>query len=158
MEKRRIDWGEAVVPGLALVFALAYFYQTMDGPRQALYWPIGVIILLTVLWLLVVIRFLIQPGTAAVVAREERRPDVKSRRFRTGLILLAPIVYLAIMPFTGFSIANFIFLQAMFRGLGGKSWVKNLAMGGGVAIFLHIALITLMKLNLPQLTIGSLAI
>ena len=56
---RRLDWGEGIVPALTLVFVLAFFFQTWDGPRSALYWPVGVAVVLGIFWVPVVLKFLV---------------------------------------------------------------------------------------------------
>lgn len=153
---RRVNWGEAVVPGLALCFAMAYLYQTWDGPPGALYWPMGVAGVLAVLWIMVIVMFVVERNNGDKEGFDWAA--VKPKIARPAMILLGPAAYLAVIPFTGFSIGSFLFLLLLFRGLGGRSWVVGIAVGAGVTLFLHVTLIVLMNLSLPRLSIGGLAI
>ena len=38
--KKQLKLEEAVIPGIALLFAAAYFIQTTDGPAEVMRWPI----------------------------------------------------------------------------------------------------------------------
>jgi hypothetical protein len=65
---------------------------------------------------------------------------------------------LLLISHLGFTLTNFTFMLVVFRGLGGRRWGQNLAVAAGIAIFLHLALVVLMKQELPRLTIGGLTI
>lgn len=156
--QRRIDWGEAVVPGLVLVFGLAYFFQTRDASWAVLYWPLIVAVLTGILLLGVVFKFVI---IRVEEKQEEAGPGFKARLLgskKSGLIFLGSVGYVCAVPFIGFSLSNFIFMQVIFRGLGSKKWIMNILTALGLTVFLHVVLIVLMKLSLPQLMIGPLTI
>ena len=48
--RRTINWGEAIVPGLGLLFAIAYFIQVTDASWVALQWPVLIAIVSGLLW------------------------------------------------------------------------------------------------------------
>ncbi len=160
MEKpqRRIDWGEAVVPGIGLLFCLAYYIQTWNAPRSAMFWPIMVSVVAGLFWVLVVVKFLFVRRPTASESQQLTWPGFKKRYGRLLLIGLGAIGYVTAVPYIGFSISNFIFMQVIFRGLGSRRWATNVAVALGITLFLHVALIVLMKLSLPQLTLGPVTI
>jgi hypothetical protein len=161
MEERKhnkIDWGEAIVPGLALAFGLAFFFQTRNAPAAVLYWPMIAAFLTGLLGIPIVLRFVVgksktpvsqSPKGLASRIREARKP---------GLVLLSAVSYLAILPYLGFSLCNFLFILVVSRGLGSRKWVQNVFVALGLTVFLHLVLIVLMKMNLPRLPIGPLTI
>lgn len=156
-----IDWGEAIVPGIALVFGVAFFLQTTDAPLDALFWPLITAAAVLAFWLFTVKAFVFRHPS-----RQTDRPAwpaTPSPAFgrsagRVVLILTASVAYLLLIPHLGFSVTNFVFMVAVFRGLGSRRWVLNLVVAAGIALFLHLALVALMKLELPQLVIGGLAL
>lgn len=158
--KQKIDWGEAVVPGLGLLFVLAYFYQTRDAPRVALFWPGYVAAVFGVLLVLVVVQFIVRKRVDA----DRRRPEgftwttLKHRFGPAALVLVIPVAYVLVIPYLGFSISNFLLLQLIFRGLGSRKWLVNLSVGLGITLFLHFALVVFMQLSLPRLELGSITI
>lgn len=157
MDKNRpkINWGEALVPGLGLLFGVGYFLQSLDAPKQALVWPTLTALTVLVFWAPIVVKF---------VFRKDAPPNRIRLSWlwrdgqRTGLITAATLGYLVLVPFLGFSISNFLFMLAVFRGLGSQQWKKNLTVALVIAVFLHVALVVLMKLSLPQLELGNIAI
>ncbi|MFH1982598.1 MAG: tripartite tricarboxylate transporter TctB family protein [Pseudomonadota bacterium] len=156
--KIHIDWAEAIVPGIALFFGVAFFYQTTDAPKDALFWPLITAGTTLVLWFLALKRFVVQrrcedTGPSPLAAT----PAVTSYRTkaRIALILSAAVGYLVLIPFLGFSVTNFLFMLVVFRGLGSRRWGQNMAVAAGIAIFLHVALVVLMMQELPRLVIGS---
>jgi len=154
--RRRIDLGEAIVPGLGLLFGGAYFLQTTDAPADALYWPILTALVAGPLWLAVVLSFV-------WVRREESRPRPRLGWLwgpgrRVSFILAASIGYLLVIPWLGFSLTNFVFMLAVFRGLGGRKRWTNTAVALGITVFLHVALVVLMKQSLPQLELGWISL
>lgn len=155
MQKNRKHFNpeEAIVPGIALIFGIAYFVQTMDASMVAIRWPYIIAALTGILWLCVVAFFLFD--------NPETRTRNKLKRGDTGkiaLILLSPIAYIASMSFIGFGISSFIFLAVLFRLLGGTSWLHNLAISLVITAFLYVSMIVLMKMSLPRLVIGSFTI
>jgi hypothetical protein len=155
--KKKIDWGEAIVPGLGLAFGLAYFLQTFDGPGVALYWPISIAVVVGMLGVGVVVQFIFvkkdeQDGQRLDFSRiwSESRPP--------RLILLGSVGYLLAVPWLGFSLSNLCFMTVIVRGLGSRKWILNVVVALGIAIFLHIVLIFFMKLSLPRLSLGPVTI
>jgi hypothetical protein len=155
--KRRIDWGEAIIPGIALFFGIAYFIQVKGGPWVAIYWPVMLLIILCPLWVMLLVSFVFPKGEQV-----ERSPFSFSSFWEKGqkvaIVFLAAIGYLIAIPYLGFSITNFCFLISIFRILGGKKWSQNIVVAIIIVLALHVGLIVLMKLRLPQLSIGGYAI
>jgi hypothetical protein len=155
--KKRINWGETVIPALTLLFGITYFFQTLDAPKIAIYWPIIIATVVVVLWLSVFFQFVFvkkQPSDQPrhnflTILGESRRPF---------LILFGSIGYLLFVPWLGFSLSSFCFMVILFRGLGSHKWILNLSVAFAITVFLHVALIILMKLSLPQLNLGILTI
>jgi len=153
MERKRINWGETTVPLLALVFGIAYFLQTRDAPAIALYWPIIIAVVAGLLWIAVVVQFIFLKRD---VTRQSRTnlSEVINNSKRPGLILFGSVGYLLAVPWLGFSLSNFFFMLIIFRGLGSRRLLQNIIVAAGITAFLHIALISLMKMSLPQLNLG----
>ncbi len=153
--RRRINWGEALIPGLALAFGLAYFLQTAGAPTVALYWPLMTAAVVAPLWVMIVFLFVLaksaKPKSAGL-----RISWFWGQGGRVSLIFLGAVGYLVVIRFLGFSVTNFCFQLFIFRGLGSRRWVQNLAVAAGMSAFLHLALIGLMKMPLPRLSLGPL--
>jgi hypothetical protein len=156
MDKSRktINWGEAVVPGIGLLFGIAYFLQVTDASWVALYWPVLIAAISGFLWLVIVLSFVFSKG-------EQVRRDrfslswIWEKGRKVSLIFLASIGYLLVIPYLGFSLTNFCFMILVFRSLGSRKWAQNLVVALVITVFLHVALIVFMKMSLPQLSIGK---
>ncbi len=151
MKRDRIDWGEVVVPAIGLVFGLSFFFQTGDAPKDAMQWPYLTAAAAFLLWVPIVVTF-VRRRRVPVEKLRLRRLWETGRR--TAFIFVAAVGYLLLMPFIGFSLANFLLLLIVFRGLGGRRWLRNIAVALGITLFLHLALVVFMQLSLPRLTIG----
>ena len=147
--------GELVVPGLSLIFGLAFFLQTGDAPDQVLLWPFITCGIAMLFWLPIVWKFIPKPSTWASGLN---LAWLWGQGRRVSFILLATLGYLILLPWLGFTLGNLVFMLAVFRVLGGKRWIINLAVAGGIAGFLHVALIELMQLNLPRLELAGLVL
>ena len=144
--KRRLNFGELIVPGIALVFGILYLVQTTDAPAVAIRWPYAVIGITTVFWLAVVARNTFTWGT--------KTPTESSVNLsRPIMMIAAPVGYLMALPFLGFSISSCLFLTVLFRLLGGTSWRSNVITAFLMSLFLHIMLITFLDMSLPRLEI-----
>ena len=74
-------WGEAVLPGLIVVYIIAYLSQTYDLPFQTVFYPFMVIGLLVMLLLLFGVQQWLQARTVVPQSREvapEVAPEVAS--------------------------------------------------------------------------------
>ena len=156
--RRAINWGELVVPGIALLFTAAFFVQTYAGPRKALYWPIIVVVVFGIFWVLAVAKFMFSPAAQRSAPAEKKPGGIVARYGRAFLVGGGSVIYVILVPYLGFTVSSFLFMLAVFRGLGSRRWVMNILVGLGVAAFLHVALIVLMKMTLPQLHLGLIAI
>ena len=130
MDKNRpkIHWGEALVPGLGLLFGVGYFLQSLDAPKQALLWPTLTALTVLVFWVPIVVKFVFRKDAPAA---KIRLSWLWRDGQRTGLITAATLGYLVLVPFLGFSISNFIFMLAVFRGLGSRQWKTEPGRGPG---------------------------
>jgi hypothetical protein len=152
-DRRPFNPGEAIVPGITLAFALAYFIQTRDASAVAIRWPYIIGALTALFWLIIVVRFTfgkLQPVEKIGLKKEEAAG--------IALILCAPILYIAAIPYLGFGISSFVFLALLFRLLGSTTWLKNFFIAFAVTGFLYISMILLMQMSLPRLSIGPLHI
>jgi len=152
--RRTINWGEAIVPGLGLLFAIAYFIQVTDASWVAIYWPVLIAVVLGLLWLMVVCSFILSKGEEA----ERRHFSISwfwGRGRKVSLVFSASIGYLLAISYLGFSITNFCFMILIFRLLGSKKWTQNIVVALVITLFLHFALIVFMKMSLPQFSIGK---
>ena len=159
--RRHIDWGETIIPAMALSFVLAFFLQTADGPLDALLWPLFTAGVVLIFLFFIVKQFVLaRRAEKSIPAAPEGPPLSLAERStrRVGLILSASVGYLLLIPHLGFTLTNFAFMLVVFRSLGSRRWGQNLAVAAGVALFLHVALVLLMKQELPRLTIGGLTI
>lgn len=158
MTRMQIDWGEAVVPILTLLFGVAFLLQTLDAPNVAIFWPVIIGSLTCALWLAVVVKFVLLKKR---ISKDRKKVDaikIFNDFKRPGLILLGSFGYLLALPWLGFTLSNFAFMLIVFRGLGGTKWRNNVLIALGIAIFLHISLIVIMQLSLPQLDLYVLAL
>lgn len=151
MIRIRINWGEAVIPILTLLFGVVFLLQTLDAPNVAIFWPAIIGSLTCALWLVVVVKYVLLKEK---ISENEKKVDEK-KIFddfkRPGLVLFGSFGYLFALPWLGFTLSNFVFMLIIFRGLGGTRWLNNVLIALGIAIFLHISLIIIMQLSLPQL-------
>ncbi|RJQ55120.1 MAG: tripartite tricarboxylate transporter TctB family protein [Desulfobacteraceae bacterium] len=154
-ERRKINLGEAVIPGLALVFVLAFFIQVRSAPAVALYWPVAVAAALGIFWVAVTARFVFPRSEAGDSALMRGRAGITGR---VVLIFLASVGYLAAVSRLGFTLSNFFFMLLLFRKLGGRSWLRDILVAVSIAGFLHLALVVLMQLSLPRLDLGFVRI
>lgn len=142
--------GQAVVPAIAIIFAISYFIQTAEAPGGTLIWPAAMAVLAGVLLLIILVQLFFQKP-------EPQKPSLSSLKWDTVLkplmILMGPILYVALLSVLGFTAANLLFLCLMFRALGGIRWLQNFLVAFIIALFLHLTLIVFMKLTLPRLVL-----
>ena len=151
--KKRFNPGEAIIPFITFSFGVAYFIQTRDASLVAIKWPYIIAALTGAFWLAVVIRFLFD-DREPVSKEKQASKDIS----KMVLILIAPIVYVASMPYIGFGLGSFVFLTILFRILGGQSMIRNIMVAFFITAFLYVSMIVLMKMSLPRLVIGSIQI
>lgn len=151
--KKRFRPGEAIIPGISLIFGIWYFIQTRDASLTAIKWPYIIAALSGILWLGVVFFFVFTSRETVSV-----EPLQKNGMSKIILIFLAPVIYIWIMPYIGFGIASFLFLMILFRLLGGRSWIRNGGAALSITLFLYVSMILLMKMSLPRLIIGPFQI
>lgn len=143
--ERRINWGETIVPGLTVLFLIAYFFQTRDASIDVLKWPIAIAAIVIVLMILVLCFFLYAP-----------RPSIKKPDLGKALLLvIAPVLYIATMPYLGFALGSLLFLGCLFRFLGSRSWWRTCFVAVLITAILYVATIVLMDMSLPRLELGS---
>lgn len=156
-KKTCLDWGEAIVPALALVFGASFFFQTMDAPRKAIIWPIIVASTVGVFWICILAAFVIK--RAPLRERTTQGGDSKPMKTKGPVMVLAgTVLYLAVIPWLGFSLSNFVFMISIFRALGGTNWTRNLIVASIISLFLHLVLVYFMQLSVPRLELGGITI
>jgi multisubunit Na+/H+ antiporter MnhB subunit len=151
---KKFNLGEAIVPGLALIFAIAYFVQTSDAPLIAMKWPYMIALLVAFFWVAVVVFFIFK--------KNENEENAKSLSVdkKQIVIFAVPVLYIFAMNYLGFAIASLIFLTSLFRILGSTNWVKNIIIAFVITGVLFTALVVLMQMSFPEMgiTIGSITI
>lgn len=152
--RKTINWGEAIVPGLGLLFAIAYFIQITDASWVAIYWPVLIAIILGILWLMTLFSFVLSKDEQAD-RRHFSISWLSGKGQKVSLVFSASIGYLLAICYLGFSITNFCFMILIFRCLGSKKWVQNIVVALVITLFLHLALVVFLKMSLPQLSIGN---
>lgn len=159
MEKprRTVNWGETVVPGIGLLFAIAYFIQVADASWVAIYWPVLIAGVVAVLWVVIVFSFVL-PKAEQTDRRRFSPSWLWGEGRKVSMIFLASIGYLLVLPYIGFSLTNFSFMIVVFRSLGSKKWTQNIIVALVITLFLHFALVVFMRMSLPRFTIGEYAI
>jgi Tripartite tricarboxylate transporter TctB family len=149
--KKRFNPQEAIVPGISILFGIAYFVQTTDASWVAIKWPYALAALAALLWLGVVAVYVFSKGKDGGETH-----GLSGLKLKPMIILVAPILYIVIMPYLGFALSSLLFLSLLFRSLGGRSWLRNIAVAFIITAFLYVAMILLMQMSLPRLEIGSL--
>ena len=148
--KKRFNPNEAIVPGITLLFVIAYFVQTADASWVAIKWPYALAALAGVFWLGVVAVYVFSHPSAS-----ETKENAPAQKYKPLVILIAPILYIATMPYLGFALSSLLFLVLLFRWLGGKSWLRNTAIAFTITAVLYVSMILLMQMSLPRLQIVS---
>lgn len=148
--KKRFNPSETIVPGIALLFGIAYFVQTSDASWTAIKWPYALAVLAGIFWLGIVAVYVFTHRSVS-----EKKEDLPTLNYKPLIILIAPLLYITTMPYLGFALSSFLFLVLLFRWLGGKSWMMNSAIAFTITAVLYVAMILLMQMSLPRLEIGS---
>ena len=148
--KKRFNPNEAIVPGITLLFGIAYFVQTADASWVAIKWAYALGALAGIFWLGIVAIYVFSRPCA-----REAKESPAMQRYKPLIILIAPLLYITTMPYLGFALSSFLFLAFLFRMLGSKSWLSNTAIAFSITAVLYVAMILLMQMSLPRLEIGS---
>lgn len=148
--KKRFNPNEAIVPGITLLFGIAYFVQTTDASWVAIKWPYALAALAGIFWLGVVAVYVFSHPSAS-----DAKESSSAQKYKSLVILIAPLLYITTMPYLGFALSSFLFLILLFRWLGGTSWFRNTAIAFTITAVLYVAMILLMQMSLPRLEIGS---
>ena len=138
--EKKLNWEEAIVPGLALLFAAAYFLQTRDAAIEVLRWPLAIAAVAGVLLLFVLFFFLF-----AAQGEDRARINLK----KPLLILIGPLVYVFSLAYLGFALSSFLFLTTLFKCLGGRSWIRNVLVALIITGGLYVITIIVMEMSLP---------
>lgn len=144
--KCRFACEEAIIPGLSLFFVLSYFWQTRQADLAVLRWPLGVFAILGTLWILVLIFNLMSKNHAT--------PSTSITYTKPILILFVSVLYLVFLPFLGFVLSTFIYLNVLFLFLGSKSYFINLFIASAITIVLFFGMVVGMGMSLPRLDLG----
>jgi len=152
MNRKKVQFqiGEALIPGLALLFVLAFLIQTRGASMTVMRWPYMMLAITAIFWLGIVARYVF------FGAGEEQKPAFDPKQLLVpALMIVAPVIYLVAMPYLGFAVSTFLFLPTLFRLLGSRSWKANLVTALIMTVVLQLSMIMLLKMNLPRLEIGS---
>ena len=155
--RKTINWGECIIPGLALIFAILYFIQVKNAPWGAIYWPFLIAIILLPIWVMIIYNFALTDNEKSQHGSFSISWFLKGG-LKVSIVFVASVGYLVCIPYIGFSITNFLFMISIFRFLGNKNIIQNITLSLIITLFLHISFIFAMKLDLPQLCIGPFCI
>ncbi|SDZ83148.1 Tripartite tricarboxylate transporter TctB family protein [Desulfuromusa kysingii] len=147
--KKRFNPNEAIVPGISLLFGIAYFVQTADASWIAIKWAYGLGTLTGLFLLGIIFTYVFS------IPVKKEKTDTPANKYKPLIILIAPLLYIATMPYLGFALSSFVFLTLLFRWLGGKSWSRNTIIAFTITAVLYVAMVLLMQMSLPRLEIGS---
>ncbi len=146
--KKQLKLEEALIPGIALVFAVAYFMQTSDGPAEVMRWPMVIAIVSLLFLVAILAKFLFTVPENTTGKSSFYIPQ------KSLLILVGPLLYTIAMPYIGFALSSVLFLNLMFRILGSKAWGKNILISLILAGGLYFVMVSLMDMDLPRLNLG----
>lgn len=147
--QKQLKLEEAVIPGIAAIFAAAYFFQTSDGPAEVMRWPTIIAIVCLLFMIAILAKFL-------VTTKADK--STFSIQQKSLLILVGPLLYTIIMPYLGFALSSVLFLNLMFRILGSHSWGKNIFISLLLSGGLYFVMVSLMEMDLPRLNLGFLVL
>jgi len=152
MNRKKVQFqlGEVLVPGLALLFVLAFLVQTRGASMTVMRWPYMMLAVTAIFWLGIVGRYIF-----SAAEETEKTSFAPKQLLIPALMVVAPILYLVAMPYLGFALSTLLFLPTLFRLLGSRSWKANLVIALIMTVALHMSMIVLMKMSLPRLEIGS---
>ena len=144
---KKIHKGELLVPGMMILFLLAYHGQTYALSSEVLLWPRIVTVLLVVLM-----------GAVLLQTRKKEKKASSEGALKKSVALFAiTLVYLGSMPFLGYTLGSFLFLLVTMVFLGTRrkgAFLISLVL----TLLLHGVMISLMDLPLPRLvtSLGTL--
>ena len=150
--KKQLKLEEAVIPGIALLFAAAYFIQTTDGPAEVMRWPIVTAVVSLIFVVAILAKFLFSASSDGTGKSSFSVPQ------KSMLILVGPLLYTISMPYIGFALSSVLFLNLMFRILGSTSWGKNIAISLLLSGGLYFVMVSLMEMDLPRLNLGFMVL
>lgn len=151
-QTKSFNWGELLIPGITLLFGIAFIAQTIDGPINAMRWPYVIVAFTALFLVLVVWKFVL---TRAKSDNNSDANNLTKNLSKELVILVTPVAYIFMMQYIGFAIASFLFLTLMFRLLGSRSWLATFAVAFLMTALLYVAMVILMQMPLPQLSIGT---
>ncbi len=150
--KKQLKLEEAVIPGIALLFAAAYFFQTTDGPAEVMRWPIVTAVVSLIFVVAILAKFLFSASSDGTGKSSFSVPQ------KSMLILIGPLLYTISMPYIGFALSSVLFLNLMFRILGSTSWGKNIFISLLLSGGLYFVMVSLMEMDLPRLNLGFMVL
>ncbi len=154
-------WGEAVIPGLIVVYMIAYLVQTYDLPYDAILYPFLLLGLLTVLlgvfavqqWML---RRDAPPDAAAADDATPAQPvgAILSGFLRNNSKAIGVVVFTFLFPqvvaHLGFFFTAALYLSALFWLFGTLRGVLIVPVALALSLFLTWLLLEVVVLNFPR--------
>ena len=115
----KIKKGELIIPALMAATTAAYYFQVWAKglPYSVIVWPIYVTITLLILLALVVVFYIPAEG----VSVEKKEAKLFKETFKKPLFLfLTTVLFLAIMPWVGYTVSSFAYLFGVQLYLGSE--------------------------------------
>lgn len=144
---KKVDKGELLVPGMMILFLLAYHGQTHALSSEVLLWPRIVTFFLVVFM-----------GALLLQIRgKEKKPSSGGGLKKPVALFAITLVYLGSMPFLGYTLGSFLFLLVTMVFLGTRR-KRAFLIALVLSLLLHGVMISLMDLPLPRLvtSLGTL--
>lgn len=145
----KIKKGELIIPALMAATTAAYYFQVWAKglPYSVVVWPIYVTITLLILLALVVVFYIPAEG----VSEEKKEAKLFKETFKKPLFLfLTTVLFLAIMPWVGYTVSSFAYLFGVQLYLGSEK-KRAFLVALAIAIILHVVMVVLLGLSVPRL-------
>lgn len=145
----KIKKGELIIPALMAATTAAYYFQVWAKrlPYSVIVWPIYVTITLLILLALVVVFYIPAEG----VSEEKKEAKLFKETFKKPLFLfLTTVLFLAIMPWVGYTVSSFAYLFGVQLYLGSEK-KRAFLVALAIAIILHVVMVVLLGLSVPRL-------
>jgi putative tricarboxylic transport membrane protein len=150
----RIVGAVLLASGLLLGFVAVH---ELDGAAPAVDGPRFAPIVVTGLWTILAIAYLVRPSTVDGEADPVEPSDVDDpaaapveHRWTPVLLVAALVAYAFALEPAGFALASTVFYVGAARILGSRQWVRDLVVAVPLAFGVYLAFTRLLDIRLPE--------